>query len=392
MPRLSPELRAVFRLARPALDGDHGRAMLREVGQWGRLLVLAEAEGAVPTLWRTLRPMAAELPAQAVTFLQARSALQDFRMSRLAVRTADVVAQLRAREIPVLLLKGSAIGAYCDPSFRSRPMSDVDLLVHARDLPAADAAIAAAGWRRTDDQRLHELLQGMHHEAPFLDPQLPGVRLELHTALFPPDHSFDLPVAAMWESAHAAPTPFEGALLPAPELLALHAAIHYAWQHQMTFGTWRTLRGIALLAARPGFDWSRLVQEARSRRATSSLHWTLRIGVALDALDVPRDVLEATRPPTPAFIGAAIERHVIGSIAPGEYPVAPAQRVARWLWLAAIRPGWSGHARAGRHDPEHRWDRAMGTYNAESATQKLSRHTKSYRRWAEFVARTIFGR
>jgi len=271
-------------------------------------------------------------------------------------------------------------------------MTDTDLLVRERDLPAAHEAIAAAGWQQTDDQRLHTLLQGMQHEAPFYDPQLPGVRLELHSALLPPDHSFEFSAESLWERARAAPAPFEGALLPAPELLVLHAAIHYAWQHQMTFGAWRTLRGIALLAARPGFDWSRLVDEARSRRATSSLHWTLRIGRALGALEAPAEVLRSTRPPTPEFIGRVIERQVIGGIAPGEYPAAPAQRVTRWLWLAAIRPGWSGHARAGRHDPEHRWDRAMGTFTEEGTLQKLSRHTNAYRSWAQFIARTLFGR
>jgi len=387
----------VFAVARPAMPGDELRSLLPQVRNWGRALSIAEREGAVPTLWRAVKPFAAELPEQAHTFLQARSALQDFRMSRLATRCADAIRELQARAVPALLLKGAAIGAYCDPSFRSRPMTDVDLLVRRDDLPAAREALAAAGWKQTDDAQLHSLLEGMQHEAPFFDAQLAGVRLELHTAILPPDHSFDFDPELLWERSVPAAAPFAGARLPSPEMLVLHGAIHFAWQHQMAFGAWRTLRGIALLVAQPEFDWTALVAEARTRRASSALHWTLRLGRrlgAFDALppataDALTSALAATRPPTPDLLAAGIERHVVAGIAPGEYPASPSMRVSRWLWLAAIRPGWSGHARAGRFDPEERWERARGTASTESQMEKLTRHGAAYQSWVRFVARTL---
>lgn len=390
----------MFTVARPTVSTDELRSLLGEVRTWGRALAIAEREGAVPTLWRALKPLAAELPEQARAFLQARSAMQDFRMARLAARSADAIRELHARAVPVLLLKGAAIGAHCDPSFRARPMTDVDLLVRRDDLPAARAALAAAGWTQTQDAQLHSLLEGMQHEAPFYDPQLPGVRLELHTALLPPDHSFDFDPEVLWEQSAPAAAPFSGARIPSPEMLVLHAAIHFAWQHQMSFGAWRTLRGIALLVAQPEFDWTSLVSEARRRRAASALHWTLRLGRrlgAFDALapttaDALTSALAATRPPTPDFLAAGIERHVIAGIAPGEFPASPSQRVSRWLWLSAIRPGWSGHARAGRFDPEERWAKARGQASNETQMEKLARHGTAYRAWLRFFARTLLGR
>lgn len=393
MPRaLSPELRFVFRLADPAAPAEELRALLRAVEDWGRLVLVAEREGALPTLWRSLKAMHAQPPAQFAVLLQARSALQDFRMSRLATRTAEALAQFRARGVPVLLLKGAAIGAYCDPSFRARQMTDVDLLVRREHLDAAHDALAASGWKHSEDARLHTLLEGWQHEAPFLDPQLPGVRLELHTAILPPDHSFDFSSDTLWADAVAAPAPFDGASLPRAELLALHAAIHFAWQHQMTFGAWRTMRGIALLAGRPGFDWSLLVDEAKRRRATSSLHWTLRLGNTLGALTVPAAAIDATRTSTPEFVCRAIERHALAPLAPGEFPESPSQFVSRYLWLAAIRPRWSGHAQAGRHDPEQQWARVMGTMSTETVAQKVARHVSGLGHWARFVRHTIVGR
>lgn len=382
----------MFRLADPTVTAAELQELLRAIEDWGRLLTVAEREGALPVLWRLLKPLRTELPAQVGVFCEARCALQDFRMSRLATRTSEAVAQFRARNVPVLLLKGAAVGAYCDPTFRARQMTDVDLLVRTEDLDAAHEALAAAGWEHSEDQRLHILLKGRQHEAPFLDPQLPGVRLELHTAILPPDHSFDFNGDALWESAVAAPAPFEGASLPRADLVALHAAIHFAWQHQMTFGAWRTMRGIALLANRQEFDWSTIVDEAKRRRATSSLYWTLRLAGVLGALDAPAAALEATRTPTPEFINRAIERHALAPLAPGEFPESPSEFVSRCLWLAAIRPRWSGHAQAGRHDPEQQWERVMGTLSTETIPRKFARHLSGYRDWVRFVRRTIFGR
>jgi hypothetical protein len=291
-----------------------------------------------------------------------------------------------------MLLKGAAVGAMSDPSFCARPMTDVDLLVRKEDAARAREAVLAAGWAQTRDERLHDLLKDMHHEAPFYDAQLPGLRLELHTELLPPDHSFAFALDELWARGSAATVPFAGATIPAASDLLFHVAVHFAWQHQMQFGAWRTLRAVGVAVQAPTFDWPGAVELAKASKAATSFYWTLRLARHVAGMAVPDAVLAACAPPTAEPLRRAIERAVVAGVAPGEAPVNPSDRLSRLLWRAALRPKWSGLREAGREDPEQTWARTMGTYHAEGPLEKLKRHARASREWWAFVTRTLGGR
>jgi hypothetical protein len=309
-------------------------------------------------------------------------------LSERVQRTTRVFAE---RGIPCLLLKGAAVGAMTDPTFCSRPMTDIDLLVHREDTARAQDAVIESGWPETTDPVLLELLKDQHHLPPFLDPQLPGVRLELHVSLLPDDHSFTFGEADLWKEAIAAPTPFEGALVPSREHMVLHAAIHFAWQHTLTFGAWRTFRTIAEMRDEVGFDWDRLVGLAHRAKAATACYWTLRLSERTVGTPLPDGLLERLAPPTAPWLCSALERHFIAGVAFGESPVSPSVRVTRLLWRAALRPSWSGHQKPGRSDPENRWARARGTASTEKLPGRLVRHANAYRDWWGFVRKTLVG-
>lgn len=389
---LSPELRLVFRSADPSVAPDEMRALAGEVRDWGRALQLAEREGATSAIWAAFRQDHSALPGEAVMFLRSRTMMSDFRMARLSERLAETLAVFRDREIPVMLLKGAAVGAMADPSFRARPMTDVDLLVHKEDAARAREAVLAARWTQSSDERLHELLKEMHHEAPFHDAQLPGLRLELHTVLLPPDHAFALSLEELWNAALHVQAPFQGASIPSPAHLLFHVAVHFAWQHQMQFGTWRSLRAAGVVVQAASFDWQQAIALAMRTRAATSLYWTLRLAQRLAAMEIPSEALVTLAPPTGERWRQVIERSVVAGIAPGESPQNPSDRLSRLLWRAALRPKWSGLGDAGRHDPDQTWARTMGTYRNEGPLAKLGRHARSSRDWWAFVTRTLGGR
>jgi hypothetical protein len=87
----------------------------------------------------------------------------------------------------------------------------------------------------------------------------------------------------------------------------------------------------------------------------------------------------------------ALERHFIAVIAVGEMPASPSIRLDHLLWLAAIRPRWSGHATTRDWDHENRWGRAYGVASRESASQRVVRHVSNYTRWSSFLTRTLLG-
>ena len=386
---LSPELRLVFRSADPRAPGDEILATVAAVREWDRVLFVADREVAAASLWRTLKRAGAELPPLVGDALRKRAMISDLAMQQLSRRAQETIRLFGERGIPVLLLKGAAVGALTDPTFRARPMTDLDLLVHRGDVPPARAAVIDARWPETTDPVLLELLQDAHHLPHFVDPQMPGMRLELHVMLMPEDQPFAFGESDLWREARPAPAPFAGASVPSSEHLVLHACVHYAWQHTMQFGAWRSFRSIAAVTSAPGFDWELLVREAKATRAATACYWTLRLADRLAGVRVPDSALAELAPPTAKWLRDAIERHFVALLDPGEGPASPSQQLTRWLWRAALRPQWSGHRSPGRLDPEQRWARARGTLSTESTAARAWRHARSYRDWWRFVVGTL---
>ncbi len=388
----SAELRFVFRAADPRCTAEQLLAIASEVQHWERVARLAESEGATAVLWRLLRPVAERVPSELVLFLQARTMMADYRMQRLSARAQETVAALDAAGVAVVLLKGAAVGAMFDPTFRLRPMTDVDLLIREADAARAQATVAACGWQPMQDARLSELLQGHQHLPPYVDPTLEGLRLELHTELLPPDSSFAFSAEEL--RAHSSPSPmaFAAARVPDPARLLVHTAVHFAWQHEMQFAPWRTLRTAALLIDAPSWDWDAFIAVARTAMAHTCCYWTLRMGRLLCGLDVPPRVLAALAPPTLEPLRAMLDRHFTSLADPLERPRSPSDNLTQWMWRLALRPRWSGLRRSDRRDPERRWERVMGTYQEEDGLSRVKRHVAARRAWWAYISRTLGGR
>jgi hypothetical protein len=382
----------VFRTANVRWTQAELAQLVANVSDWERVMAMAEREMATSHLARALHGVAEGVPAAVLDDARRRALAIDLRMQFLSRRLQQTCGILAEREIPFILLKGAALGAIVDPTFRSRPMSDVDILVRQEDVGRATGAIEAAGWSPTRDEVLRNLLADSHHLPPFLDPQMSGIRVELHVAHLPTGHPFAFDESALWRDARAASTQFAGARVPSPEHLLLHAAVHFAWQHPMTFGAWRTFRVVSAVGTMPDFDWDRFTSGALSSRAVTASFWTLRLAERLSGIGVPEGVSQRLSPPTPGWALDALERHFIATIAVGETPASPSAWLNRVLWLSAIRPRWSGHAASREWDPENRWGQAYGTASTDSTRGKVVRHLVDYRGWTGFLTKTLFGK
>jgi hypothetical protein len=386
----SAEARLVFRTADPRFGDAECAATVAAVQDWERVLAITERESATAAVWRAIRASAAAVPDNVNQAMRARALQRDLRMQRLSQRLGSTIAHFAARGIPVMLLKGAAYAAYFDPTLRSRAMNDVDLLVRPEDAARAREAVIAAGWPETRDPGLLELLKDAHHLPHFVDPQDPDSRVELHVALMPADQPFALTEGDIWRDARPATGAFTGAYLPSPEHLLLHACVHFAWQHTMAFGAWKTIRIVEAVAADPRtFDWRRFEDLSRAAHAGTCVFWTLRLTQRLSGIRVPEETMARLAPPTPEFALAALERHFVAMIAVGEGPRSPSVKLTRLLWRVALRPRWSGHVAAGRSDPENRWATTYGVGNTETRAERISRHFRGLRAWWEFVVGTL---
>ena len=385
---LSPECRLVFRTADPACATAEVASLAAEIVDWERVLVMAEREMATSRLARALADAGDAVPGEVAEHLRRNALVIELRMQFLSRRLQQTCRILVEDGVPFMLLKGAAVGAMVDPTFRWRPMLDADILVRREDVDRAAEAITESGWLPTTDQVLRDLLANAHHRPPFVDPQMPGIRVELHVSLLPAAHPFVLDDSLMWRDARVAAAPFAGAHLPSPEHLLLHAAMHFAWQHSMQFGAWRTFRVAAAVTSSPDFDWNRFVAEALNARAVSSSYWTFRLAGRMAGMAVPPDVLRRLAPPRPEWVLGALERHFISAIAVGETPGSPSVWLTRRLWIAAMRSAYGGREQSGNWDKENRWGQAYGHATIE-VRHRFRRHLLGYRRWLSFLTQTL---
>ena len=138
-------------------------------------------------------------------------------------RLRNVLSTLHSASVPVILLKGAALGELVYPDIGSRITMDLDLLVKGEDIQAAYELLRNQGYRRAwkddtpnDENRHFPRLLGPTDDLP----------VELHHHLVNRrDRSFD--INDWWDDAE--PITFAGieTLILAPERQIIHLCLHF---------------------------------------------------------------------------------------------------------------------------------------------------------------------
>jgi hypothetical protein len=316
-----------------ALAGDGAAAPPPPPGDPAAILPALAAHGLAPLVYLRARDRASEqgwpppvLAALAEAFQAnaVRSFLMEAELSR-------IVAALAARDVPVALLKGAALGRNVYDSPAARPIGDLDLLIPAGRAEDARAAVAALGYAA------HGPLGG----GPFgrwqrryraelqLVGAAPGCRdllVELHWSLVElPYYIERIRMAEVW--AAAVPCgPLPGASLPDLATLLLHACAHLALHHS------RSLRLIWLvdadrLARSPALDWDAVVARADRWGLGLAAHAALQAAAAWLATPLPA----APRARLARLAEDPVARSMWGA---GDEVPGGARRRARATWSA----------------------------------------------------------
>lgn len=177
--------------------------------------------------------------------------------------------------ISVMLLKGAVLGPSLYPDPALRPMSDLDLLVPARDLPRAAERVRTLGYAESAQQLKndHDLF---HHFAPLQGGPEGLVRVELHHTLVAGKADWrSPPIDSFWRGATTSRFG-AGVLEPNPSDHLLYLAAHVVFQN-WTHGHIYWLLDLHLLIERDGarLDWDGL------RYRAHELKWTVALLAAL---------------------------------------------------------------------------------------------------------------
>jgi hypothetical protein len=271
-------------------------------------------------------------------------------------RLASVLRSLQQVGIETMVLKGPAAATRYYSHLALRPVSELDVMVHADSAPAALAALADAGWACVSQAPASVLRRGA---ARFEDGDGQGCRLhwqmppELLLASSPASSADDF-----WDGA----VPLQigdvttRALNPTDELL--HVCTAGATVDPRMHLQWAADALMILRSAGAELDWARLVDQARRRRSVLLLRDTLTY--LRDALDAPIpsqvlarvDALPVTRRDVFLYRAASQRSGPLGGLpatialyarqSEGEGPLAIALGIPRFL-----RDAW---------ELEHLWE------------------------------------
>ncbi|HEX7976995.1 MAG TPA: nucleotidyltransferase family protein, partial [Gemmatimonadaceae bacterium] len=276
------------------------RPLLGESLNWDEVVNLARRERAVGPVARDLTRLGTgTVPTPVLERLGRMGMVTDFHLASLHDRLGKLLALYARHDIDALLLKGAGLAYSAYASVEERPMGDIDLLVHPDVADRAWKLAVENGWRRRKDVAEERSYEDHQHLSPLEDADGLQIGLEIHIALFTQQAPFTLPTSSLWERARRITIAGAPALVPSAEDQLVHAALHFAWSHEMTFGTWRTLRDVERIVTSNPLDWAQVVTRAQAIRGGTCCYWTLRLARDLAGVAVPDTVLDALSPRLP---------------------------------------------------------------------------------------------
>lgn len=258
--------------------------------QWHELLALAQLTRTLPLVARALHR--AQL-SDAVPTALAGPWREELRFH--AVRTL-VQAQAIARTLSLLAaegyrpiaLKGLALAFrhYPDPSLR--PLRDLDLLMTAREAPAAQQFLASHPHYRRRPGAGHYGVEHSH-QLPEIEHVESGLVIELHHRINAKGWAGEEALLTMLRG-DCQPVPLLGEqiMVPSPEANLLHLIEHATLHHLFGNGP-LLLADLHYLAHGQPIDWDRLRALAGTMQLSNALDLVLALAASLGAQWVPPD-------------------------------------------------------------------------------------------------------
>jgi hypothetical protein len=275
-----------------APDSDQIRAICHTITDWDALADAAQFHGLTVLLYRILDALCpGVMPEKIATSL--RECSHEL-VRRNLILTSQMLALQSAFEgegIPVLPLKGPVLAELLYPDPALRPFSDLDFLVHKRDVPAAASVLTRNGYSVGAHLRRFPLQTQMDLDFQLLfhHDRMGHVDLQWETA--PSDYPFRFDTEALWQSLDR--IKIAGREIPSlsRETLLLFLCIH-GTKHMWSRLQW--LGDVARLSQSP-LNWSVVCALAEESKCERPL--LLGLLLAYDLLDalVPEDILRRAR-------------------------------------------------------------------------------------------------
>jgi hypothetical protein len=286
----SPELEMLLHCA----GGDAGVAGGEgvRVSDWGALADAAEYHGLAPALYRTTNRACPELvPENVAHRLRARYRESAKRNLIFTSKLLSLLDVFESEGVAVVPLKGPILAESLYPDPALRPCSDLDLLVHKKDVPAALQLLTREGYGLGAHLARLSLRTLLSLRAELLLSQEQMVPVDLQWEVSPADFPFCFDAQLLWRSLSR--SRIAGREVPSlsPEVQMLFLCVHGAkhmWSRLLWLGDIARLAGSQL-------DWVCTLELATEAQCERPLLLGLLLAHELLDVPVPEEILEGAR-------------------------------------------------------------------------------------------------
>ena len=280
------------------LDGDDSAEIIaQEPGagnvSWSQLCDAGLRHGVAPLLYAELKERGADgIPDPLLHSLEGQSYASLARNTLIYHELGAILELFRSEGLQAILLKGAALAGTVYPNIALRPMSDVDLLIRAPDLPRVQEMLMARGYASYPD-RAREFDRSFGRAKMFTRQTPYPLSIDLHWRLleWPRGQPATLLTEWLWGRAVERRVAGIPALVLSPEAQVLHLTSHLA-KHRWQRLLWFYDIAQVLQCYEEELDWDLILAKATEFEILKALQVTLAKTVELLAPPLPPGVLE----------------------------------------------------------------------------------------------------
>jgi hypothetical protein len=282
-----------------------------------------------------------QVPAQPHTHIKSAQTYADRFYISMQREITCIQEALKAVNVPLVLLKGSAYFIAGNTAAKGRTFSDVDILVPENKLLEAEIALIKAGWMtNTLDRYDQKYYRQWMHEIPPLRHLKRQTSIDVHHNILPKTTRFCPDANKLL--ANIVKIPEQDVWVLAPEDRVLHSATHLFHEGEFAQG-FRDLSDLDLLLNEFSIQenfWTLLLQRADELNQQIPLFYALRYTHQILQTPVPETVLKASKQQIPNRINTSVMDALFSRALMPDHESCNDHWTGLARWLLFVRSHW----------------------------------------------------
>jgi hypothetical protein len=278
------------------MDGetkDRVEQILGDNLDWDYILKKASSQGISPLLYYNLKDKEA-VPDKIKERLREIYYSNSARNMLLLSKLGEVLKTFNEAKIQVIVLKGAALLETVYSNIGLRPIADLDLLVHKKDLSEIKDSLNKLGYQNSK----------AYPEDFFKE----GAMIDLHwdlmniTRVGSRGKAYEIELNNFWENSERVKISGAQTQVLSPEHLLIDLCLHLTLHHGLSRLIWFTDILEVIRFYREKIDWDKFIREAKGYKVEKAIYYTFFYTKEILGDSAPEVVLERLKPLKKSFL------------------------------------------------------------------------------------------